>query len=52
MLSPGAGEGDSSSETGSSTSTDPTLYGPVKDGNAGTGLRREKYEAIVGGCPQ
>ncbi len=42
MSSVGAGEGDSSSATGNSTSMVPTLYGPVKGLKLGTGLRRER----------
>ena len=42
MLSSGVGLGLSSSETGSSTSIVPTLWGPVYSGKLGMGLNREK----------
>lgn len=38
----GAEAGDGRSLTGISTSSEPTLYGPVNVGKAGRGLKREK----------
>ena len=41
--SSGAGLAGSSSDMGISTSTVPTLYGPVYSGKPGMGFRRERY---------
>jgi hypothetical protein len=40
----GAGLGESSTDTGISTSIEPTLYGPEYSGKPGIGLRRERYD--------
>lgn len=42
----GAGLGESRSAAGISTSTEPTLYGPVYDGKAGVGLKRENHDML------
>ena len=42
----GAGLGESRSVAGISTSTEPTLYGPVYDGKAGVGLKRESHDML------
>lgn len=42
----GAGLGESRSAAGISTSTEPTLYGPVYDGKAGVGLKRESHDML------
>lgn len=43
----GAGLGDESFDTGISTSTVPTLYGPVYSGNVGTGLKLDTNRAML-----
>ena len=45
-LESGAGLGESRSAAGISTSTEPTLYGPVYDGKAGVGLKRENHDIL------
>ena len=54
-LESGAGLGESRSAAGISTSTEPTLYGPVYGGKAGVGLKRENHDILslvikLGGC--
>ena len=45
-LESGVGLGESRSAAGISTSTEPTLYGPVYDGKAGVGLKRENHDML------
>lgn len=49
MLGSGAGAGDESSATGISTSSVPTVYGPVKLENEGMGFKLENQDVIVQG---
>lgn len=47
MVGSGAGAGDESSATGISTSSVPTVYGPVYLGNKATGLRLENQDVMT-----